>query len=137
MGRRNLDNMRAIDTAWNKRQWADYAALFDDELVAWMTGDDRSHGKADHLLRAQQFCATCPDARVASGYLELFLSLDGQITCSVALLSGTRGLRCFNVPFSVICRWHDGRVVEQREFFDETLFKKQLETHAGPEGDPS
>ncbi|MGV1791839.1 ester cyclase [Rhizobium sp. A37_96] len=117
--------MRAVDEAWNLRCWADYAALLDDNLAAWMSGDAEPHGKTEHILRAQRFCAMYPDSRVEEQYLELILSLDGQKTCSVAVLSGSSPAS-FQVTFAVICRWHDGRIVEQREYFDRELFEKQL-----------
>jgi ketosteroid isomerase-like protein len=137
MGRRNLDSMRAIDAAWNRRQWGDYAAYFAEDLVAWITGELGPHGKGEHVLKAQQFCAAFPDCQVRDDYLEFFLSLDGQITCTVALLSGTHGARAINVPFSVICKWRDGRVAEQREFFDRELFDKQLGTCPESKGNPT
>jgi hypothetical protein len=114
MGRRNLDSMRAIDAAWNRRQWGDYAAYFAEDLVAWITGDTGPHGKGEHVLKAQQFCASFPDCQVRDDYLEFFLSLDGQITCTVALLSA-----------------------EQREFFDRELFDKQLRARPENKGNPT
>ncbi|WP_028745904.1 nuclear transport factor 2 family protein [Rhizobium mesoamericanum] len=137
MGRRNLDHMRAIDAAWNRRQWADYATHFEDGLIAWISGEAKPHGKAEHLLRAQQFCAAYPDARVDEDYLDLFLSIDGQTTCSVALLKGTAGSQAFRTPFAVICKWRDGRVVEQREFFDHMFFNDQPGPLAVSKGDDS
>ncbi|MFB9952894.1 ester cyclase [Rhizobium puerariae] len=132
MGRRNLELMRAIDTAWNMRQWADYADLLDEDLVAWMSGEDTPHGKAEHIVRAQRFCARFPDCRVhMDPYLDLFLSLDTNRTCSIALLSGSSAVTkgTFKVSFTAICRWNNGRIIEQREYFDNELLMKQLGLH--------
>jgi ketosteroid isomerase-like protein len=128
MGRKNLDHIRAVDTAWNLRQWADYAALLDERLVAFRAGEAEPHGKAEHVARAQRLCIAYPDCRVdVEPYLELFLSLDGQLTCSVALLSGTApDGRRFQVPFSVVSRWRAGKIVQQREFLDAELLAQQL-----------
>jgi len=139
MGRRNLECMRLIDTAWNRRQWADYAALLDDGLVAWMSGDESAHDKAEHVLRAQRFCAMFPDCQVGEPYVDIFLSLDGNKTCSVARLTGSAPLggRRFDVSFAVVCHWRNGRITEQREYFDRELFERQLNLPNEAIGDPS
>ncbi len=139
MGRRNLEHMRALDTAWNRRRWSDYAALLDDDLVAWRSGEIEPHGKQEHVLRAQRFCATYPDAQVGENYLDFFLSADGQKTCSVAVLSGIASgkARAFEVTFIVTCTWRDGRVVEQREYVDDQLFQEPLQHLMTDNGDQS
>ncbi|SCY89867.1 ester cyclase [Rhizobium sp. NFACC06-2] len=128
MGRRNLEYLRSIDAAWNRRQWDDYAALLDDDLVSWMSGDQEPHRKAEHVLRAQRFCAMFPDSHVEEDYIDLILSLDGHKTCSVAVMTGTgpKGEARFRITFALICKWHNGRIVEQREYIDRELFEKQL-----------
>ncbi len=128
MGRRNLDHMRALDVAWSRRQWSDYAALLHDDLVAWASGEIEPHDKHEHVLRAQRFCAAYPASHVQENYLEFFLSADGHRTCSIAVLSGiTDGIvPAFEVTFSAICTWRDGRVIEQREYMDDALFQKHL-----------
>ncbi|MBZ9988169.1 ester cyclase [Mesorhizobium sp. BH1-1-5] len=137
MGRRNLESMRSIDAAWNRRQWADYAALLDDDLIAWMSGDVDPHDKAEHVLRAQRFCAMFPDCLVSESYVDIFLSLDGKKTCSIARLTGSAPSdgRSFDVSFAVICKWRDGRIVEQREYFDRELFERQLTLPREAKGD--
>lgn len=128
MGRKNLEHIRAVDSAWNMRQWADYAALLDETLVVFRAGEPAPHGKAEHVARAQRLCVDFPDCRVnVEPYLELFLSLDGQSTCSVALLSGTApDGHQFKVPFAVVSRWRAGRIIQQREFLDSELLAQQL-----------
>ncbi|HEY9022771.1 MAG TPA: ester cyclase [Burkholderiaceae bacterium] len=130
----NLDRMHAIDLAWNERRWEDYGALLDDRLVAYMAGDECEHDKVRHLEKARAFCAAHPDARViADRYLDLFESRDGTRTCSIARLVGTAGLsgkpverRSFDVTFTVVCEWQDGRVVRQREYLDNVTLARQL-----------
>lgn len=139
MGRRNLEHMRALDTAWNRRQWSDYAALLDDQLVAWRSGEIEPHGKQEHVLSAQRFCAAYPEAQVDENYLDFFLSVDGHKTCSIAILSGiTDGkTAAFEVTFTAICTWRNGRVVEQREYVDDQLFQKYLQHLTADNGDQS
>lgn len=140
MGRRNLETMRAVDLAWNERRWEDYASLLDDELTVFASGKHRSHHKARHVARAKAFCATFPDAHVnMTPYLDLFISHDGSKTCSVAALTGTMegvidrrnqiiepSRRRFSITFMAICKWRNGKILEQREFFDTVLLARQL-----------
>lgn len=139
MGRRNLEYLRFVDAAWNRRQWNDYAALLDDGLIAWMSGDVEPHGKSEHILRAQRFCAMYPDSQVEEDYLELMLSLDGKKTCSVAVMTGSSAENAtpFRITFAVICNWRDGRIVEQREYIDRELFEKQLGRSTPDNGEKS
>ncbi|MDE1992946.1 MAG: ester cyclase [Rhizobiaceae bacterium] len=141
MGRRNLDTMRAADLAWNERRWDDYAALIDDELMIFASGEEMPHHKAWHINRAKAFCIAFPDARLdMAPYLDLFMSHDGSKTCSVATFSGTmhgslrRGNRLiapnhrrFSITLMAICKWRNGKIVELREFFDTVLFARQLD----------
>lgn len=144
MGRRNLDSMRAADLAWNERRWDDYASAFDEEAVIFSSGMDAPCVKAALVARAKAFCETFPDAHVnMTPYLDLFISHDGSKTCSVAALTGTMeggilyGLqmiepnhRRFSVTLMAICKWRDGKILEQRRFFDTTLFAQQIEIPA-------
>ncbi len=47
--RSSLERMRAIDVAWNARNWVDYADLLADTLVAYASGEDQPHSKAVHI----------------------------------------------------------------------------------------
>ncbi len=136
----NLDRMRAIDLAWNERRWNDYGDLLADDLLAFASGDALPHKKREHIDRAKTFCNAFPDNRVYSTpYLELFASFDNRMTCSIARITGTMtGTmklsgkmikptgRIFDTSFVAICRWQDGKIIEQREYFDVELMMAQL-----------
>lgn len=139
--RGTLQRLRALNTAWNARAWQRYAALLDEDLVAYAGGEMQPHGKAAHLDRAQAFCAAFPDAeRCIEPYLDLFASADGVRSLSVATLSGTatgvfdlpvtlpripQAAR-FDVAVLMTCRWRFGRVVHLREHLDHLLWFRQL-----------
>lgn len=137
----NLERMCAIDRAWNSRSWIDYDNLLADTLVAYSSGETNSHGKREHVARAQVFCSAFPDNRVCTDpYLNLFANEDGSITCSVARITGTMtgpletksmviepNRREFDVTFTAICKWTDGKITEQRQYFDTELMLSQLQ----------
>jgi hypothetical protein len=114
------------------RSWIDYGNLLADELVAYASGETKSHGKQEHIAKANAFCAACPDNRVYTHrYLDLFSNEDGSKTCSIARIAGTltgpletsSGLiqpnhRAFDVTFTAVSKWKDGKITEQREYFD-------------------
>ncbi len=126
--RGTLQKLRALDQAWNKRAWSGYAALLDEELVAFVSGEERPHGKAAHVDRALAFCETFPDAVRHPDYLDLFASADGRHTLSVVRFTGTAmsllqlpgpaptvpTARGFDVPVLLACHWRAGRIVRLR-----------------------
>lgn len=132
--------MRSIDEAWNRRDWAAYASLLADDLVAYMNGEPEPHDKAQHVSRAKTFCETFPDNVVwTEPYLSFFVSADGSHTCSVARITGrmTRAIerngvtleptyRKFDVTFATVCAWRDGSIAGQRTFVDGDLMLSQL-----------
>lgn len=136
-----LERMRAIDAAWNARDWDAYAGYLDDALVAYASGEADAHGKAEHVAGATRFCAAFPDARVhTEPYVALFANEDGTRTCSVARMTGTAGGRVelpggplrisgrrgYEITFAAICDWRDGRIVGQRQYVDLELMLRQL-----------
>jgi len=140
--RSTLERMRAIDEAWNGRDWATYGDLLGERLVAYVGGEAEPQGKQLHIEKARQFCSIVPDARVCTEpYLDLFASHDGSKSCSVARLTGTvdgnvttlPGItlpperRTFDVTFAVVCRWRAGQIIEQRQLTDTALMLRQLQ----------
>ncbi len=131
--------MYAIALAWNERNWEDYGSLLADDLVAYASGETIPHSKQEHIERAKSFCQFFPDNIVQlKPYLELFEG-ENSTTCSVARISGTLKAelpiegkvikpnnQAFDVTFTAICKWRDGKITEQREYFDTVLMMQQL-----------
>jgi hypothetical protein len=136
----NLDNIQAIDSAWNERRWDDYGNLLDENMIAYTSEEGAPHFKAAHITNAKRFCNTFPDGLVhISPYLHLFESANGTTTCSVARVTGTMtgemptgkisaepNHRGFDVTLAVICRWRDGKIIERREYFEKERMFAQL-----------
>jgi len=69
----------------------------------------------------------------SSPYVDLFESRNGTRTCSIPHLVGTATSperpmerRSFDVTFTVICDWRNGRVVRQTESPDNVTLASQL-----------
>jgi ketosteroid isomerase-like protein len=136
----NLDNIQAIDRAWNERRWDDYDNLLDDNMIAYISEEGAPHFKAAHTTNAKIFCNTFPDCLVhISPYLQLFESTNYTMTCSVARITGTMtgemqigkksvepNHRGFDVTFTIICRWRHGKIIERREYFEKERMFAQL-----------
>lgn len=117
----NLDRLRAIDSAWNDRDWDRYAALLAPGLRARMQGDEAPHGRTEHVTRAREFCTRIPDNHVVTDpYVAAFE--DADRTCVVAVMTGrTPGTgEPFEVQFATVCRWQHGVIAEQQEFTNHT-----------------
>jgi hypothetical protein len=137
----NLERMRSIDFARNARSWAEYGNLLADELVAYASGETKTHGKQEHIARAKVCCSAFPDNRVyTEPYRDLFSSENRIKTCSITRITGTMtgpletasGLvqpnrRESDVSFTAICRWKGGKIAEQREYFATELMLLQLQ----------
>ncbi|WP_260582425.1 ester cyclase [Sphingopyxis sp. PET50] len=122
-----LENMHAIDAAWNGRQWERYASFLADDLEVQTAGEASSHGKRDHVEKARALCAACPDAVVHSDpYIEFFTNAEGDKSCSVARITGTLSGLPFETSFASICTWRDGQIVHQLQFIDTETAKRQV-----------
>jgi hypothetical protein len=142
----NLDRMRAIDDAWNAQDWASYESLLSPMLVAHLEGDERPHGRAEHVARAREFFEHFPGSRVVNDpYVTAFG--EEERTCTMAHLTGrmTRPLQLpdrgvaaatqkpFDVVFLAVCVWRDGLITEQYEFLNKAkLFHQIGVLAAGP-----
>ncbi|MFD4501857.1 ester cyclase [Streptomyces sp. NPDC058457] len=135
----NLTRMRAIDDAWNERDWDAYEALLAPDLTAWAAGDDDPHGRAEHVIRAREFCTLFPENHVVTQpYVAAFghgdqtctvARLRGRVTRPVRLPDGTEAAatgRTFDVAFTTVCRWQAGAIVEQYEFIDQESLRRAL-----------
>ena len=137
----NMERMYALDEAWNARDWDTFDAYHDqsDAVVYW-PGRERTptRGGADHRAESVRFCAAFPDNDVKHPYHILFG--DGEYTAFVAPFTGTvtgplelpdgtvmepTG-KAFEVLFSTIARWRDGKIVEEDLQYDNASLLQQI-----------
>jgi hypothetical protein len=135
MNSHSIALMKSIDTAWNNRDWEQYAALLSDQFQGWTGSSQMPHDKPSHVLNAKTFCEAVPDALVHTDpYLQLFANPDGSRTCSVARLTGeiTGRLEAashnallrvgrIDLTFSCVCLWSGGQIIRQWEHVDSRL----------------
>ena len=137
----NAERMYALDEAWNARDWDTFDAYHDhDGVVVYWPGreSDPTRGGPDHRAESERFCAAFPDNKVKHPYDVLFG--EGEFTAFVTTFSGTftgplelpdgsvidpTG-KSFEVMFSTIARWVDGRIVEEYLKFDNGSFLQQI-----------
>ena len=136
----NLERMYVLDEAWNARDWDTFDAYHDQSevLVYWPGSEgDPTRGGPDHRTESERFCAAFPDNKVKHPYDILFG--DGEYTAFVTRFTGTftgpleladgtviepTG-KSFEVVFSTIARWRNGRIVEEYLKYDNALFMQQ------------
>jgi predicted ester cyclase len=137
----NLERMYALDEAWNARDWDTFDAYHDqsDVVVYWPGRESTpTRGGQDHRAESERFCAAFPDNKVKHPYDILFG--EGEYTAFVARFTGTftgplelpdgtviepTG-KSFEVVFSTIARWRDGKIVEEYLKYDNAAFLQQI-----------
>ena len=137
----NLERMYALDEAWNARDWETFDAYHDQsDVVVYWPGRESTPtlGGPDHRAESERFCAAFPDNKVKHPYDILFG--EGEYTAFVAPFTGTFTGRLelpdgtvidptgksFEVMFSTIARWRDGRIVEEYLKYDNGSFLQQI-----------
>jgi hypothetical protein len=136
----NIERMYALDEAWNARDWDTFDAYHDqsDVVVYWPGREDTpTRGGRDHRAESERFCMAFPDNKVKHPYDILFG--DDEYTAFVAPFTGTftgpleladgtvlepTG-KAFEVVFSTIARWRDGKIVEEHLMYDNARFMQQ------------
>jgi hypothetical protein len=137
----NIERMYALDEAWNARDWDTFDAYHDHEdVVVYWPGRETAPtlGGPDHRADSERFCAAFPDNKVKHPYDILFG--DGEYTAFVTAFTGTFTAplelpdgtvvqptgKSFEVVFSTIARWVDGKIVEEHLKYDNGLFLQQI-----------
>jgi hypothetical protein len=137
----NIERMYALDEAWNARDWDTFDAYHDhSDVVVFWPGRENSptSGGPDHRTESERFCAAFPDNKVKHPY-EILVG-DGDYTAFVTTYTGTfreplelpdgtviepTG-KSFDVMFSTIARWRDGKIVEEYLMYDNGSFMQQV-----------
>lgn len=127
----NLQRMHELDDAWNAQDWKTVARFHaEDVVVFWPGGGPPTRGNPDHIDEARTYATTFPDNRVENRPYQVEMGRDDW-TCTVATHTGTfrgplntpQGViqptgKSFRVDFCTVARWRDGRIVEEKLFYD-------------------
>jgi predicted ester cyclase len=136
---RNLARFDSLDlVAFNKKDTALMYKFYNDSvLVAYPDGHETT-GSSTRVKDLKDMFEQMPDIKVESHQMK-FGSADW--TCVTGMLSGssstaTKGSdgkpvpltgKNFVVPFCSIAHWKEGRIVEQRMYWDNQTMAKQME----------
>jgi predicted ester cyclase len=136
----NFERMYALDEAWNAQDWETFDAYHDQEVVVYWPGREQTPtlGLLDHRAESERFCVAFPDNKVKHPYGMLFG--DGDFTAFVTQMTGTftgplelpDGTRIeptgksFDLSFSTIARWRNGKIVEEYLKYDNASFLQQV-----------
>ena len=136
-----LERMYALDEAWNARDLDTFDAYHEQsDVVVYWPGREKTPtlGGPDHRAESERFWAAFPDNKVKHPYDVLFG--DGDYTAFVTTFTGTftgqlelpdgtviqpTG-KSFEVMFSTIARWRDGKIVEEYLKYDNASFLQQI-----------
>jgi predicted ester cyclase len=133
----NLRRFKALDDAYNARDWEAYGSFIDEEFRGRMLGKTKPEGKVDHVRGAEEFCASAPDNQVHNAPYIVALEA-GEWTCTIARLTGTTlapsdgeelapTSHPFETSFATFARWTNGKIVEEYEFLDVAGIVRQME----------
>lgn len=135
----NMQLMQTLDDAWNSQDWETFSHRHrDDCTVFWPGQAEPTRGVHNHRAESAEFFKSFPDNRVGNRPYKIFFA-SGEFTCSVADFTGTfKGPmkmgdktipptnKSFKVEFCTVARWKDGKIVEERLFYDLVSFMKQI-----------
>lgn len=136
----NLRLMKTLDDAWNSQDWETFNKRHADNVeVFWPGQPEPTKGIHAHHLEHVEFFKTFPDNHVAKNPYKILFG-HGDYTCSVADFTGTmKGPmmgpdgklipptnKKFKVEFCTVAHWKDGKIVEEKLFYDQISFMKQI-----------
>jgi hypothetical protein len=136
---RNLARFDSLDlVAFNKQDTNLLYKFYNDSVVVAYPDGHETSGSAIRIADLKEMFEQTPDIKVES-HLVKFGSSDW--TCVTGMLSGSsskpsKGIdskqipptgKNFVIPFCSIAHWKEGRIVEQRIFWDNKEMAKQME----------
>lgn len=138
-GEDNLQRMKTLDDAWNSQNWEVFRTRHSaDTAVYWPGQPDPTRGRDAHQAESEAFFKSIENQLENNPYKVMFAS--GDWTCTVANWSGRmigpwKGLdgkvhqatnKRFKLEFCTIARWKDGEIVEEKLFYDQVSFLRQI-----------
>ncbi|HKU50731.1 MAG TPA: ester cyclase [Nitrososphaera sp.] len=136
---KNMQLMQTLDDAWNSQDWDTFEQRHAENcLVFWPGQPEPTKGVKNHRQESAQFFKSFPDNHVSNRPYKIFFA-NGDFTCSVADFTGTfKGElkmgdktmpptgKSFKVEFCTVAEWKDGKITEERLFYDLVGFMKQI-----------
>jgi len=132
--------MKTLDDAWNSQDWDTFGQRHADNVaVFWPGQPEPTRGLHNHRNESVEFFKTFPDNRLVNNPYKILFSKDNY-TCSVADFTGTfkgpmKGFdgkiiqptnKKFHIEFCTVATWKDGKIIEERLFYDLVRMIAQL-----------
>jgi len=129
---KNKDLMKTLDDAWNSQDWDTFEERHAENVaVFWPGQPNPTRGVRNHRAESIEFFKAFPDNHIVNNPYKI-LFVNGDYTCSVADFTGTfkgpmKGLdgqiiqptnRKFQIEFCTVAKWKDGKITEERLFYD-------------------
>jgi len=105
-GDSNLVRMKTLDDAWNAQDWDVFRKRHSgDTAVFWPGQPEPTRGREAHQAESEAFFKSIENHLDNNPYKVMFAS--GDWTCTIA-------------------RWKDGEIVEEKLFYDQVGFLRQI-----------
>ena len=136
----NLRLMKTLDDAWNAQDWDTFDSRHAENVVVYWPGQpEPTRGGPAHRAESIEFFKTFPDNHVGNDPYKVLFG-QGEWTCSVARFTGTmKGPMkrpdgttipptntSFDVEFCTVAHWQNGKIVEERLFYDLVGLMRQI-----------
>lgn len=136
----NMRLMQTLDDAWNSQDWDVFSERHAENVAVFWPGQaDPTVGLHNHRTEAIEFFKIFPDNHLVNNPYKIFFA-KGDYTCSVADFTGTfkgpmKGAdgkmiqptnKKFHIEFCTVAHWKDGKILEERLFYDLVGMLKQV-----------
>ena len=137
---KNKELMKTLDNAWNSQDWDTFHERHADNVeIFWPGQADPTRGVQNHREESVEFFKMFPDNHLVNNPYKILIA-EGEYTCSVADFTGTfkgamKGLdgkmiqptnKKFHLEFCTVAHWKDGKILEERLFYDQVGMLKQI-----------
>ena len=131
--------MITLDNAWNLQDCDTFNDRHADNVVVFWPGQlHPTRGVHNHRQESIEFFKIFPDNHLINNPYKILIT-DGDYTCSVADFRGTfkgemKSLdgkmiqptnKKFHLEFGTVAHWKDGKILEERLFYDQMGMLKQ------------
>ena len=134
----NLQLMKTLDDAWNSQDWEVFKKRHaEDTAVYWPGQPEPTRGRHNHHVESVEFFKMVDNSLENNPYKVMFGQ--GDWTCTIANWKGKMigpmtidgktippTNKTFALEFCTVARWKDGEIVEEKLFYDQVSFLKQI-----------
>jgi ketosteroid isomerase-like protein len=138
---KNKELMKTLDDAWNSQDWYTFKVRHAVNVAVFWPGQaNPTRGVDNHREESVAFFKMFPDNHLVNNPYKIFFA-DGDHTCSVADFTGTFNgpmqgpdgkiiqqptNKKFHLEFCTVATWKDGKITEERLFYDQVGMLKQI-----------